>query len=119
CYPIRHRSMVAPLVYPEARPFTATGAWGWLSDASRQAVEKLLAFDRGFMALALSRPGYRRYIQSELPAGPQIYEQCFGRPLYEEFRRIKSELAPQNALNPGVTFPRYPPAFLVALSVFP
>jgi FAD/FMN-containing dehydrogenase len=106
CYPVRHRGMVAPLVYPEARPFTATGAWGWLGDASREAVEKLLAFDRGFMALAMSRPGYRRYIQSELPAGPQIYEQCFGPAIYAELRRIKSELDPGYLLNRGSVFAR-------------
>jgi FAD/FMN-containing dehydrogenase len=106
CYPIRHRGMVAPLVYPEARPFTATGAWGWLGDASREAVEKLLEFDRGFMTLAMSRPGYRRYIQSELPAGPQIYEQCFGPAIYAEFRRIKSDLDPKYLLNRGSVFAR-------------
>src|SRR2546427_179189 len=27
CYPIRYRGRVAPLVYPEPRHFTATGAW--------------------------------------------------------------------------------------------
>src|SRR5205085_1881290 len=31
-YPISTGEVIAPLVYPFARKFTATGAWGWLTD---------------------------------------------------------------------------------------
>ncbi len=105
CYPIRHRGLVAPLVYPYLRPFTATGAWGWLSDASPAAVARLLEFDRGFDALA-AKPGYRRYIQSELPSSPQIYAQCFGPSVYGDFQKLKSELDPKSLLNRGSVFAR-------------
>ena len=104
-YPVRHRGLVAPLVYPQPRPFTATGAWGWLGDASRASVERLLEFDRDFMALAHSRPDWRRYIQSELPAGPEVYRQCFGAERYDALRKLKSELDPAALLNRGSVFP--------------
>ena len=104
-YPIRQRGRVAPLVYPQARPFTATGAWGWLRDKSAEATQKLFEFDREFMALAQSRPYYRRYVQSELPSGPEVYERCFGPETYARFRQLKSELDPRGLLNRGTVFP--------------
>lgn len=104
-YPIRHRGRVPPLIYPEARPITATGAWGWLRGKTSEGTQKLLAFDRDFMALAHSRPYYRRYVQSELPSGPDVYEQCFGAETYAGFRRLKSDLDPRGLLNRGSVFP--------------
>jgi FAD/FMN-containing dehydrogenase len=104
-YPIRQRGRVAPLVYPEARPFTATGAWGWLRDKSDAGTQRLFEFDRDFMALAESRPHYRRYVQSELPSGPGIYERCFGAETCASFRRLKSELDPRGLLTRGTVFP--------------
>lgn len=104
-YPIRSRGLMPPLIYPQARPVTATGAWGWLSDQSAVGVEKLLEFDRRFGALAASEPHYRRYVQSELPAGPAVYERCFGPQAYGEFRRLKAELDPAALLNRGTVFP--------------
>jgi FAD/FMN-containing dehydrogenase len=104
-YPIRHRGRVAPLVYPQARGFTATGAWGWLADASEGSIARLLDFDRDFMALAQSRPDYRRYIQSELTRGPEVYERCFGAATYAELGRLKAELDPKGLLNRGSVFP--------------
>jgi len=103
-YPIRYRGRVAPLVYPEPRSFTATGAWGWLADAAPASLERLYAFDRDFMALAQSRRHWRRYIQSELPSGHDVYERCFGIARYEELRRLKSELDPGSLLNRGSVF---------------
>lgn len=103
-YPIRQRGRVAPLVYPEDRPFTATGAWGWLRDKSDAGTQRLLEFDSDFMALAQSRPYYRRYVQSELPSGPGIYERCFGPQTCASFRRLKSELDPRGLLNRGSVF---------------
>lgn len=104
-YPIRQRGRVAPLVHPEARAITATGAWGWLRDRSVAGTRKLLEFDADFMALAQSRPYYRRYVQSELPAGPEIYERCFGAQTYARFRQLKSALDPRGLLNRGTVFP--------------
>jgi len=103
-YPVRYRGRVAPLVYPEARSFVATGAWGWLADGSAPSLERLFAFDRDFMALALSRPGWRRYVQSELPSGAETYRRCFGDARYEDLRRLKSELDPASLLNRGSVF---------------
>jgi FAD/FMN-containing dehydrogenase len=65
----------------------------------------LLEFDRDFMALAQSEPAWRRYVQSELPGGPAVYEPCFGAPTYAELRRLKSELDPRHLLNRGSVFP--------------
>jgi FAD/FMN-containing dehydrogenase len=104
-YPIRQRGRVAPLVYPHAGPFTATGAWGWLTDKSEQGTQRLLAFDRDFMALALSRPQWRRYIQSELAGSPQDYERCFGAHTYAALRALKAELDPRSLFNRGSVFP--------------
>lgn len=103
-YPIRQFGRTAPLVYPYARPFTATGAWGWLIDGHTQGITALNAFDRDFMALATSTPHYRRYVQSELPCSPEVYRHCFGETTYETFRRYKSELDPRAILNRGTVF---------------
>jgi FAD/FMN-containing dehydrogenase len=104
-YPIRHRGRVAPLVYPPGRAFSATGAWGWLADASEASVARLLEFDRDFMALAQSRPDWRRYVQSELARGPEVYERCFGAERYAELGRLKAELDPKGLFNRGSVFP--------------
>jgi len=103
-YPIRHRGRVAPLVYPPARAFTATGAWGWLADASEASITRLQDFDRDFMALAHSRPDWRRYVQSELARGPEVYERCFGAARYAELARLKGELDPGGLFNRGSVF---------------
>ncbi len=104
-YAIRHRGRVAPLVYPQARNFTATGAWGWLADASEASVARLQDFDRDFMALAQSRPDWRRYVQSELAHGPEVYERCFGAARHAELGRLKAELDPKGLFNRGSVFP--------------
>ena len=103
-YPIRHRGRVAPLVYPPARAFTATGAWGWLADASEPSIARLQDFDRDFMALSQSRPDWRRYVQSELARGPEVYERCFGAARYAELARLKGELDPRGLFNRGSVF---------------
>jgi len=103
-YPILPRGRVAPLVYPYARSFTATGAWGWLTDSSPDGVAALHDFDRDFMALAASKPHYRRYVQSELPSGPDTYRQCFGNEIYRALQRHKAETDPGSLLNRGSVF---------------
>lgn len=103
-YPICQRGRMPPLVYPEARAITATGAWGWLSDKSGPGRQRLLDFDADFMALAQSRPWYRRYAQSELVSGPGNYVRCFGPEIHAAFRRLKSELDPHSLFNRGSVF---------------
>jgi hypothetical protein len=103
-YPILPRGTVAPLVYPYARPFTATGAWGWLTDSSPDGIDALHEFDRGFMALAASKPHYRRYVQSELPSGPETYRQCFGEEIYQALQSHKAETDPGSLLDRGSVF---------------
>lgn len=103
-YPIRSRGLMPPLLYPEARPITATGAWGWLGDKSGAGKQRLLAFDSDFMEVAASRPWYRRYVQSELAAGAQTYERCFGAATCARLRELKSELDPRALFNPGSVF---------------
>lgn len=103
-YRIRHRGRVAPLVYPHARDFTATGAWGWLADAAEPSLARLHDFDRDFMELSQSRPAWRRYVQSELARGPEVYERCFGAARYAELARLKGELDPNGLFNRGAVF---------------
>lgn len=103
-YPIRPRGRIAPLVYPYAHPFTATGAWGWLVDNSPNGIEALNAFDRDFTALATGTTHYRRYVQSELPCAPDIYRRCFGENTYEALRQHKASLDPAAILNRGSVF---------------
>lgn len=104
-YPIRFRGRPAPLVVPHAGPVAATGAWGWLTDKSPAGVEKLMRFDGDFLALAQSRPWYRRYVQSELPAGPATYERCLGPQVYADLRAHKAALDPRGLFNRGSVFP--------------
>ena len=103
-YPIRHRGRVAPLVYPEGVDITATGAWGWLGDASPQGEAQLREFDRDFMEVARARPWARRYVQSELASGPEAYASCFGAN-YQYFKKLKMESDPRHLLNRGSVFP--------------
>ncbi len=103
-YPIRPRGIAPPLLYPEARPFTATGAWGWLDDKGAAGVERLQELEHGFMALATRRAHYRRYLQSELPSGPGVYAGYFEPRIYAAFRALKSELDPKMLLDPGTVF---------------
>ena len=103
-YAILNRDIVAPLVYPYAQSFTATGAWGWLADSSPDSIAKLRGFDQEFMELSASRPEYRRYVQSELASGPDTYERCFGAEIYRQLLRIKTKLDPKWLLNRGSVF---------------
>jgi FAD/FMN-containing dehydrogenase len=104
-YPIRDRGRFPPLLYPEPRAVTATGAWGWLGDKSQAGTGRLLEFDAEFMALAQSRPWYRRYVQSELAYGPDTYARCFGAATYARLREMKSELDPRGLFNRASVFP--------------
>jgi len=103
-YPIRMREVVAPLLYPFARSFTATGAWGWLTDSSSERLARLREFDAEFMELTAARSDYRRYVQSEMASGPGIYQRCFGAQIYRHFLALKSQLDPASLFNRGSVF---------------
>jgi FAD/FMN-containing dehydrogenase len=66
-------------------------------------VEELLTFDAAVLALAIDH-GYRRYVQSEIPAGPRFYRRYFGDELYKALWRRKRAQDPQNILNRGWVF---------------
>jgi FAD/FMN-containing dehydrogenase len=102
--PINYRWVVAPLVYPHAERFVAVGTWGWYDRAAPGAVERVKALDDEFTWLALARK-YYRYIQSELPSGPKVYELHWGRRTYAELRELKTRHDPDAILNPGWVFP--------------
>jgi FAD/FMN-containing dehydrogenase len=104
-YPIRRSGRMPPLLYPRPRAVTATGAWGWLRGASAGSIERLLAFDGEFMALAAGRPYFRRYVQSELPQGPAVCEACLGGATYAALRGLKAALDPRSIFNRGSVFP--------------
>lgn len=104
-YPIRFLgNAIPPLIYGEGIDLTATGAWGWLTDSSPQGLESLTEFDGDFQQMITQNPHYRRYVQSELPSSPEIYQQCFGLPTYTAFREIKRQLDPGYLFNRGSVF---------------
>jgi len=103
-YSIPFRRVVAPLVYPHAEPCVALGAWGFHQDATLGGIANLRAFERDFMELTL-RHGYRRYIQSELPCGPDGYARYFGPDLYARLRAVKGTQDPAALFNRGWVFP--------------
>src|SRR5882672_1143534 len=103
-YPILSRDIIAPLVYPHARRITATGAWGWLTDSCVNRMTRLRDFDREFMEVAASKPDYRRYVQSEMASGPEVYKRCFGPEVYGHFAKLKAKLDPKWLLNRGSVF---------------
>jgi FAD binding domain len=103
-YPIRFRARAAPLVYPEASSFAATGSWGFLdAGAAGDGLAQIAAFERDFTQLVLTH-GFRRYIQSELACGPELYERYFGQKVYRAFRRLKQSHDPGSIINPAWVF---------------
>jgi FAD/FMN-containing dehydrogenase len=104
CYFIRHCGKVAvPLVYPHAEDFYALGIWGFHDDASPKGIRQLHAFESDFMRLALDR-SYRRYVQSELPSGPDTYARYFTPDILASLRVIKRQLDPRGIFNAGWLF---------------
>jgi FAD/FMN-containing dehydrogenase len=102
-YFIPHRRVVAALLWPHPTPCYAVGSWGILNDTSLQGITQVLAFDSAFTELALIN-GYKRYIQSEAPSGPALYERYFGPEIYSHFRALKRALDPLDILNKGWVF---------------
>jgi FAD/FMN-containing dehydrogenase len=102
-YPIKHHRVVPPLVYPEATSFIAVGLWGLHEDKTLAGLRKLKAFDSEFARLALEN-GYRRYIQSELSSGVELYEQYFGQDTYTRFHELKLRQDPKLLFNRGSVF---------------
>ena len=94
---------MAPLVWPHATPCYAVGSWGILKDTTSPGIEKVLAFDAAFTEMTLVN-GYRRYVQSEVACGPDLYERYFGSEVYARFRALKLAKDPRNILNRGCVF---------------
>jgi len=103
-YRITHRTVVAPLVWPEATSCYAVGSWGLLECTSPERMRRVLAFDADFMRVA-SAGRYRRYVQSEVSSGPRFYARYFGDELYSMFRAHKDRLDPHAIFNRGWVFP--------------
>jgi FAD/FMN-containing dehydrogenase len=102
-YFIAHRKVVAPLIWPQSTPCFAVGSWGRFNDLSASGIQRLMAFEADFMKVAL-RNGYKRYIQSEMACGPQLYEYCFGSEAYNKLRHLKQIQDPQHLINHGWVF---------------
>jgi hypothetical protein len=102
-YFIAHRRITAPLIWPHAAPFYAVGSWGIVKDVTSSDASGVLAFDAQFTEMALAH-GYRRYVQSEVPCGPGLYERCFGSEVYGSFRALKEQQDPHDLLNRGWVF---------------
>jgi FAD/FMN-containing dehydrogenase len=93
-----------PLVYPKESSFYALGTWGIHEDKSACGIAHLERFEADLIELTLAR-GYHRYIQSEMPYGPRVYEHYFGQELYAKFRHVKQLQDPQAILNRNSVFP--------------
>jgi FAD/FMN-containing dehydrogenase len=102
-YFIAHRHTAAPLIWPQATPFYAVGSWGTPKDGVSTDRSGVLEFDTEFTEMALAH-GYRRYVQSEVPCGPHLYERCFGSEVYSRFRELKQHQDPDHLLNRGWVF---------------
>jgi FAD/FMN-containing dehydrogenase len=102
-YFIAHRRLAAPLLWPHSTSYYAIGSWGILNDTTARGIENVLAFDADFMKIVFAN-GYRRYVQSELPSGPDLYERYFGPAVYNRFRALKQVQDPRNLLNRGWVF---------------
>jgi hypothetical protein len=103
-YSISFRALAAPLVYPEASSFAATGSWGFHdAGAAGDGVAQIAAFERDFMQLVLTH-GFRRYIQTELACGPELYKRYFGQEVYTAFLRLKQSHDPGSIINPACVF---------------
>jgi len=98
-YAIRHRSVVAPLVYGRRGDFFAIGIWG---DKPR-AQSVVQAIDAEVAALA-KRAGYRRYVQAEVLSGVEAYRDYFGAEIYEELERRRRVNDPKGLFNRGTVF---------------
>jgi FAD/FMN-containing dehydrogenase len=102
-YPIKHRRVVPPLVYPDAKSFIAVGIWGYHEDETLAGLRKLKALDSEVARLAREN-GYRQYIQGELSSGVELYEQYFGQDTYTRFHELKLRQDPKLLLNRGSVF---------------
>jgi FAD/FMN-containing dehydrogenase len=102
-YFIKHRGIVAPLLWPDFTSFYALGSWGVLEDITARGIQAVLAFEADFMDMALAK-GYKRYVQSEVPCGPDLYERYFGPVVYSRFHALKQTQDPGNILNRNWVF---------------
>ncbi|HEY3493306.1 MAG TPA: FAD-binding oxidoreductase [Polyangiaceae bacterium] len=100
-YAFRQTGSVPPLFFDQGPALVALGVWGDMKPGT--SPETLVALERDFMDLIRSG-GYRRYIQSETPSGPGLYESYFGARLYGEFRERKLRYDPDQLLNRGAVF---------------
>jgi FAD/FMN-containing dehydrogenase len=103
-YRIAHVRMAAPLIYPRGGAFAAVGAWGVPAMSGPAAEEGLRALELDFMTM-VRQHGVRRYIQSELAAGPDVFAQYFGPAPYAEFAAIKRAMDPDALFNRRNVFP--------------
>jgi FAD/FMN-containing dehydrogenase len=101
-YPVTHRAVAPPLIYPHPEPFEALGIWG-IPAGSGSRLADLRAFEHDFMQMTIQR-GYRRYIQSELPGDLDSYAQYFGAQLLSDFCDVKRQLDPDGLLNRETVF---------------
>jgi len=89
------------LVYPHPERFVANGMWGELKGTDRKAI---LQIEKQFHNLVLSRPYFRRYIQTEVVSPEMNYEQYFGAKIYQQFLALKMEFDPLMLIDRGLIF---------------
>jgi hypothetical protein len=90
-------SITPPLVYDKPSDFYAIGIWGNRAGDS-ESMKQLQSLAMDFDALVFQKK-YRRYIQTEISASPELYKRYYSRKTYTEFLKIKSSLDPKFLFN--------------------
>lgn len=101
-WPVKHYSIVPPLVYPNAEDFVTVGISGFPTTKEFNN-ELLLQLEKDFADLC-SKNHYKRYIQTELSNTPTTYQKYFGNDIYEHFKKLKLEQDPKHLFNHGDVF---------------
>jgi FAD/FMN-containing dehydrogenase len=102
-YLIRHLEIPAPLIFPHTSSFFAAGSWNSFPTVLPEHIARINSFEVDFMNLVLNR-GYHRYIQTEIPLGPEVYTQYFAPDVLQAFQELKRHYDPGSILNRGSVF---------------
>jgi FAD/FMN-containing dehydrogenase len=102
-YFIRHIKTPAPLLYPYTSSFFYTGSWNSFPTLLPEHVSRINSYEVDFMNLVQNR-GYHRYIQTEIPFGPEVYTQYFAPDIMQSFRELKRCYDPASILNRDSVF---------------
>ncbi len=102
-YFIKFRSFNPPLLFSTQNSFYAVGSWWTVLSLNNDVQFALKKYELNISSITQDW-GYRRYIQSELPRGPEFYRSYFGTELYSNFNNMKMKYDPNSIINRGTVF---------------